>query len=180
MKLRLLLFNLLFCFSLCIDAQIAETRYAIETTFDGKTPVTYEQIYGSLRLNSTNGELTFTTNLAKLKTGNSTIDSTLSEVERLPFSFQGMLGQDLFGIIKDVNDDSYHKVVGSVTVNNVSYSTIAMLKIENISNKSDMSKMLLDMRLDIDPKVIIIPYLSDYFNNILIFQIEDGTVNKLK
>jgi hypothetical protein len=43
-----------------------------------------------------------------------------------------------------------------------------------------VSKSLLDLRLDIDPEVILIPYLSDYFNSHLLFQIEDGFINKMK
>lgn len=163
-----------------LKSQTAETRYAIETTFDGKTPVTFEEMFGALNLNSNTGELTFTTNLAKLKTGNKTVDSLLNEQALLPFTFQGSLGQDLFAIIKDQNDDTFHKVVGSVTVNNINYPSIAQVKIENISNKSDISKTFLDLRLEIDSKVIRIPYLSDYFNSILLFQIENGVLNKLK
>jgi hypothetical protein len=163
-----------------LKAQITETRFAIETTFDGKTPVSYDQNFGSLTLNSSSGELRFSTNMAKLKTGDKTIDSLLAEQDQIQLVFQGNVGQVLFGIINEENDDTYHKVLGTITVNNSTYQTVAYLKIENLSNKSDVSKSLLDLRLDIDPEVILIPYLSDYFNSHLLFQIEDGFINKMK
>lgn len=172
---------LLICFfSLQIRSQILETRYAIQTTFDDKKPVAYESNYGSLRINSSSGDLIFSTDLAALKTGNNKTDSLLVETGKIPFTFFGNLSQGLFGIINEENDDNYHKVLGTITINQSVYPAEAYVRINNLSDKSDISKALLDFRLQIDPRSVSIPILSDYFKNALLFLVIDGVINQNK
>ena len=159
-------------------SQIIESRFAIETTFNDKTPIAYEENYGSLKLNSNTSDLIFTTNLANIRTGDKKVDSLLIEQENIPFTFRANLGQGLFSLINEENDDAYHKILGEITVNNVTYQAEAYVKIENFSDKSNMSKALLDLKLQLDPKAITIPFLSAYFNNIILFQINDGIINQ--
>jgi hypothetical protein len=173
-----LLVMLVLYFSFIMRAQTVQTRYTIETTFNDTITTTYEGNYGSIKLSSTTADLLFTTNLANLKTGNKKIDSLLIEQERIPFSFQGNLGQGLFGIINEENDDTFHKITGTITVDNISYPAEARIRIENLPDKTNISKALLDLILEFDPKVVKIPFLSTYFNNKLLFQINDGVVNQ--
>jgi hypothetical protein len=159
-------------------AQAIKTRYAIETTFDKKVPVAYEELFGSLVLNSVSGDITFTTDLADIKTGDKRTDSLLAGQENIPFVFQAGLPQGLSGVVNAENDDKFHKIVGAITVNGSSFPLEAEMRVNNLINRSDLSKALLDLRFEIDPKVVLIPILSDYFKNILLFQVSDGIINQ--
>jgi hypothetical protein len=172
---------LLIVITLSCKSQNLQSRYAIETTLGSdKTPVVYKENYGEFRFNSNTGELFFSTNLGNLKTGNKNTDSLLLEKGLILFTFTANLGQNLFELIDQQNDDKYHKILGTVVVNNVSYNAEAFVKLKNISEKSNLSKLLMDLKLDIDPKVIKIPILSDYFKNILLFHIEENWINQNK
>ena len=173
-----LLETVLLLFSIGLKAQTMQTRFTIETTFNDTTTATYEGNYGSIKLNSTTSDLVFTTNLANLKTGSKRIDSLLIEQERVQFTFQGNLGRGLFGIINEENDDTFHKITGTITVDDVSYPAEARIRIENLPDKSNISKALLDLIIEFDPKVVKIPFLSTYFTNKLLFQVNDGVVNQ--
>ena len=175
---RLRFIIVLFVVSFASISQNAETRFVIETTFNDTIPVLYEQNYGSLKFNSTTGDLTFSTNLANFKTGNKITDSLLSEKKQIQFTFQGNLDQNLFKIVGEENDDKLHKITGNILVNNISYFTDAYVSVENFSDKSAPSKILLDLKLEVDPKVVVIPYLSNYFNHVLLFQINNGVIMK--
>lgn len=175
---KLILCFALFLLAFGLKAQLIESRYAIETTFDDKAPTVYEENYGVVRLNTSSGDLVFTTDMAKLKTGNKKVDSLLMEQETIPLVFKGNLGQGLFGIINQENDDTYHKVVGTITVNGNSYAAAVNVKIDNMADKSNMSKALLDLKFELDPAVVTMPCLTAYFNHVLFFQLNDGYVNQ--
>jgi hypothetical protein len=179
MKRTFIILVVLF-FSLWSKSQTYENRYAIETTLDGKTPIVYEENTGSLQLNSSTGDLIFTTNLANFKTEDKVTDSLLSDQEFVIFKFTANVGQNIFGLINDQNADKYTRITGIILVNNVSYNTEASIRLNNLTEKSNMSKALVDMKLEVNPKVIKIPYISDYFKNILLFQVDDGYVNQNK
>ena len=164
--------------SITAKSQTLQSRFAIETTFNDKTPIAYEENYASLKLNSNTSDLTFNTNLSNIRTGDKNVDSLLIEQENIQFTFQANLGQGLFGLINEENDDTYHKILGTITVNNINYKSEAYVKIENFADKSNMSKSLLDFKLQFDPKIIIIPYLSNYFNNTVLFQMNGGIINQ--
>lgn len=161
-----------------IKAQITETRFGIETTFDGKTPVAYEGNYGAIKLNTNTSELVFQTNLADIKTRNKKVDSLLNEVETIAFIFKGNVGIDVFKLITEQNDDTYHKILGSVIVDNIVYQAEGYIKLENFGDKSNLNKLYIDFKIQIDPKLIQIPYLSAYFNNQLLIEINDGLINQ--
>ncbi len=171
---------LFFTFSLScfLNAQVVETRYGIATTFDDKTTVSYDENYGSLILNSGSGDITFSTDLARLKTLNKRVDSLLTDLEKIPLTFKANLAQGLFAIVNEENDETYHRLVGTLVVNNQSYNAEALVRVNNFVAKSDISKALLDMSLEIDPKKVTLPVLSDYFSNVLLFQITDGIINQ--
>jgi hypothetical protein len=159
-------------------AQNTEIRFAVETTFNDTVSIAYEQNYGSLKYNSGTSDLIFTTNLANFKTGNKKIDSLLIDKEQIQFLFQSNLGLGFFGVVREENDNIYHKITGTVIVNNISYPTEAFVAVENFADKSSPGKILLDLKLEINPKIVIIPYLSNYFNNVLVFQVSDGIIMK--
>jgi hypothetical protein len=163
-----------------IDAQGIESRFAIETTYDGKTPVVFEENYGSLKLNSNTGDLVFTTNLKKFKTDVKSVDSLLSlqNPDMLLFKFSANLGQSIFGLINEENDNTNHKIIGTILVNNKSYPTEAYVNFKNLTEKSNLTKALIDLNFVVDPKIVIIPCLSDYFKNTLLFEMEDGYINQ--
>jgi len=163
-----------------IKAQISDSRYVVETTLDNKTPVVYEDNRGAFKFNINTGDLLFVTNLSNFKTGNKTTDSLLSEQEVILFTFSANTGQNLSGLIDQQNDDKYHSVTGIITVNNVTYNKEGFYRLKNLSERSNLSKVLVDLKLEIDPKVIKLPYLSDYFKNTLIFEVEDNFMNQNK
>ena len=160
-------------------AQTSDSRFAVETVLD-KATVVYEENRGALKLNSGTGELIFITNLANFQTGNKTTDSLLTEQKIMLFTFNANIGQNITGLMDQENDDKYHTITGIVTVNNVSYNTEASIRLKNLSEKSNLSKVLVDLKLEVDPKIIKLPYLSDYFKNILLFQIDDSYFNQNK
>ena len=162
------------------NAQTSDSRFAIETTLEDKATVVYEENRGALKLNSSTGELIFITNLANFQTGNKTIDSLVSEQKIMLFTFNANIGQNIPGLMDEQNDDKYHAITGIVTVNNLSYNTEAFIRLKNLSEKSNLSKVLVDLKLEIDPKIVKLPYLSDYFKNVLLFQIDDSYFNQNK
>jgi hypothetical protein len=176
---KLLVWMPLLISSMFSKAQIAETHYAIETLFSN-TPVLYERNLGTVKFNANTNELVFSTNLANLKTGSKSIDSALADQELIQFTYVGNLGKDLFGIVKEENNDDYRKIVGTIIVNSTSYPAEAFLRIKNLAYKSDLSKALFNLRLEVNPKIIFIPYLSSYFENPIVFIIEDEIVNKFR
>jgi hypothetical protein len=173
-------FSILIILGLWINTmgQNPEIHYVVLTTFNGKTPVTYDQNYGSLNYSAGTGDLTFTTNLANFKTGSKKIDSLLLEKGQMQFTFLSNLGRDFFAIVREENDHTAHKIMGSVVVNNTYYPTEAYVEVEDFADKSNPGKIILDLKLDIDPKKIFIPYLSNYFNNDIVFQVNDGIIMK--
>lgn len=162
-----------------LTAQMLEARYTIETTFDGDTIMTlYEKNKGKILLNTVSGELLFKANLADIRTANDSIDSLLMDEEKLFLVFQANIGQSISDLIGKQNDDRYHKIIGTVQVDNKSYSAEAYIKFKNLSDKSDLKNLLMDLKLEVDPKQVHIPYLSDFFEHILILQVNECVVRR--
>lgn len=169
----------LMVFSCTVNAQsqLGNTRYALETTFND-TAVVYEESNGVLKLNYVTNDLTFSTTLNQLTTGNKNIDSLLLNEAKINFDFTANLEQGLFGLIKQENDDTYHTIIGTITINNISYTAQAQIRVNNFGDKSNTSKALFDFKLQFNPKKIIIPILSNYFTNDALIQINDGRINQ--
>ncbi len=179
MNKLILVYSIIICASTCTaQSQLANTRYAIETTFNDTLIVVYEQNNGVLKLNVVNNDLTFSTLLNQLTTNNKRIDSLLVTETNISFDFTANLEQGIWGLIKDENDDTYHNLQGTITINNVAYTTQAQIRVNNFGEKSNVSKALLDFKLQINPQKIIIPVLSTYFNHDILFQVNDGSINK--
>lgn len=171
------IFILLLC-SFQISAQNFETRYAIETKTLENEPKVFEENFGALKLNNALGDLSFTTNLANLITGNKKIDSVLAEREQISFYFQANILQNLNARAVQENDNELHRITGSITVNTIIYPCEAFISIKNLQDKSSSTKLLIDLRFEVDPKTVIIPVLSEYFNYTLIFQIYNGVITQ--
>jgi hypothetical protein len=165
--------------SLSIKAQSSDSRYSVQTIFDNNL-VTYEGNRGALRLDINSGDLIFISNLANFQTGHKTTDSLLSEQHVMLLTFNANIGQNIFELIDRQNDDRYHMTTGTITVNNVSYNMEGFFRLKNLGEESNLSKVLVDLKLEIDPKIVKLPYLSDYFKNTLVFYIEDSYSNQNK
>jgi hypothetical protein len=158
-------------------AQLQQSRFVIETTLDGKSPAIYEENYGTVRLSPNTGDISFYTNLADVKTNNAKTDSLLQKQETIRFSFEGNLREGLASIINEVNNDKFHKVEGTLYINTVAYPMEAYVKIDNFGDRSNFSKAMMDLKLTVDPAIISLPCLSDYFKNTLVMQVNDGAIN---
>ena len=172
-----LLIIAMFLFSVPAKSQDKKTYYSIETTYNNGTAVVYAGNFGVLNLNYNTNDIMFTANLAILKTGNKKVDSLLVEQKVIQFTFEANLGQGLLGLINEVNDNTYHKILGTLMVNNISYQTIAYVRIENVLKDSrKINKTLIDIKLQFEPNKVNIPHLSGYFNNTMLFKINDGII----
>lgn len=157
-----------------------EARYALETSLDGKTTKVYEKSFCTIQLNSSSGEMNLYTDLATLQTDNKKTDSLLAQEEQIPFAVKATLSDGISGVINDENGETYHKIIGTLTVDNAASPVEVYVRVKNLADKSDVSKALMDVKFEIDPKSVSLPVLSDYFTNTLVFQVNNAFINIIK
>ena len=59
----------------------------------------------------------------------------------------------------------------------MSYPTTALVRIENIlKDVKNISKTVVNLKLQFNPDKVNIPYLSGYFSKSLMFKIKDGVI----
>lgn len=158
--------------------QRIETRFGVASITGQSTTVTFEQNFGSLQFNSISSELLFQTDFARLVTGDKKTDSLLKQQGAISFSFQAILENNLQSIVNEENDESYHRVVGLISVITDTYPAEGYVRINNPGVKSDMTRALLDLQLELDLKKIPIPILSNYFTGPLLISVNDGIINQ--